>query len=357
MIVAYALHLVGGTERSIINLANGLADENYEVILISLVNSGESTSFALHQNINLIRLNILGKFVSTFGRILALPGVLLSIRHNILKHKSDRVICFGEKMNILIVLSLLFNKTRLILSENYPPGIHYINPLWRLLRSLTYRKAWNITVLTPDDIDYFHKGVRNKVISIPNIINNPGRRKDLNFKSKVVIAIGRLDVVKRYDLLINAFSIVGKKYPDWKLEIWGEGPMKNELNEQIKKLDLESSVLLKGVTKDIYPELLRANFLVLSSQYESFGYVICEAMSVGIPVVSFDCPSGPRHIIRHNVDGLLIPFGDTEELANGIIKLIEEEGLRIEMGNKALDVLNRFSTKSIISEWSKLLSD
>lgn len=356
LIVAYSLHLTGGTERSIINLANGLVEANFEVKLISLVNIGIKPSFQLNPRIDNIHLDILGNFTSTVSRLIKLPKVLLSIRRNLLIHNADWIICFGEKMNVLIILSLLFNKTKIILSENYPPGIHYINPFWSFMRKLTYIKAKYVTVLTPNDINYFPGFIKKKTVAIPNIINVPNCRKDQSIENKSAIAIGRLDTVKRYDLLINAFLIVSKKFPDWKLAIWGDGPLKNELVKLIHSLNLQEKILLKGLTQNIYGELVESDFLILSSQYESFGYVICEAMSVGIPVISFDCPSGPRHIIRHNTDGFLIPFGDSQKLAQAIIELIEKKGLRKKMGYQALDVLDRFSKTNIISKWKSLLS-
>lgn len=172
-------------------------------------------------------------------------------------------------------------------------------------------------------------------------------------KNKKVIAAGRYSHVKGFDLLIEAWSKVNRKHPDWELYIYGHG--NNQVYQSIAHdLGIGNSVHCEPAVKDIYSKYNESAIFVLSSRFEGFGLVIAEAMSCGIPAVAFDCPSGPREIIRDHEDGFLVENGDTGQLADQISYLIEHEEIRREMGAKARIHANRFKIDTIMQQWINL---
>lgn len=172
-------------------------------------------------------------------------------------------------------------------------------------------------------------------------------------QNKRIIAVGRYMPQKGFDRLIDAWSMVNRKHPDWVLNIYGDG-MRSELEEQIKALQLEKSCILNHSTPDIVDKYLESSIFVLSSRYEGFGLVITEAMACGVPPVSFACPCGPRDIICNGEDGLLVEDGNIEELANKICYLIENEDIRKRMSLKARHNVERFKIENIAKQWDDL---
>ena len=148
-----------------------------------------------------------------------------------------------------------------------------------------------------------------------------------------------------------------KKYPDWTLEIYGEGTEREKLEKKINKLGLENSFLLKGVEKNIQNKYLESSIYVMSSRFEGMPMVLLEAMSCGLPVISFDCPCGPRDMIKYNENGFLIEFGNIKEMANKIEELIANEEKRKLFGKNARKSIQKYSKDKIMEEWIKLFEN
>lgn len=178
-----------------------------------------------------------------------------------------------------------------------------------------------------------------------------------SLKNKKVISVGRLEYQKNYASLIRIFSIVNKKFPDWKLEIYGDGPDRQFLQKQIDSLGLTGIIELKGNTNHIKEALLDASCFVLSSRWEGMPLVMIEAMTCGLPLISYDCPSGPVDLITEGENGCLIPFGDETEFASKIIALIENEDLRARLGAGAKAKSELFAPERIMSAWHELFEN
>ena len=211
-----------------------------------------------------------------------------------------------------------------------------------------------IVVLTEED-KYNNWRRNDNVIVIPNPLpqNNP-RRSALT--EKTVVSAGRLVSQKNFKSLLNSWYIVHKAHPEWNLEIWGDGALKQELQSTIGELGLDGSAQLKGYTTDLEKQLCRASIFVCSSSFEGFCMVITEAMSCGLPVVSYSCPCGPKDIISDGDNGYLVGPGDEEGLAGHICKLIEDKELRQHMGDAARHRAQDFRIESIAPKWMHLFN-
>ena len=171
---------------------------------------------------------------------------------------------------------------------------------------------------------------------------------------KQVIAAGRYVSQKGFDRLISAWQKVASRHPDWVLKIYGDGGERESLQQQIAELGLSENCILEHSVSDIAAKFQESSIFVLSSRYEGFGLVIVEAMSCGLPVVSFACHCGPQDIISEGIDGLLLPEGDIDGLAKKICLLIEEEELRKKMGKMARLKSEDYKIENIGVQWTAL---
>jgi len=192
------------------------------------------------------------------------------------------------------------------------------------------------------------------VFQAPNALDPlPGVPADV--RDDVVLAAGRLAAQKGFDLLIEAFVPVAQRHPGWRLRVFGDGPRRAELEAQVSALHLDDVVELRPATKEIGPEMASAGMFVLSSRFEGFGRVVLEALSKGLPVVSFDCPRGPAEIITDGTDGVLVPAEDVAALSAAMLALIEDDGLRRRLGDAGPAKAARYDLPTITARWEDRL--
>jgi len=153
---------------------------------------------------------------------------------------------------------------------------------------------------------------------------------------------------------LEAFARIALRHPDWSLTIIGKGPLQRKLQEQSAALDLGARVHFVGELTDPFPMLRAADLFVLSSRFEGFGMALAEAMACGLPVVSFDCPEGPRDIIHDGVDGILVPTEDINALATALGRLMNDPRERARLGTEAATLLTRFGPEPVLSIWQDM---
>lgn len=351
---------VGGAERVMSILANHLAEKGWPITLLTF-SSGPS-SFDLHPSIKFCPLDILERSPLAIQRFLDNFKRLLALRRAIRQSHPQVVVSFTEEMNIQTIVSTIGLGLPVIVSERSEPSKYLHGSIWDKMRPWTYPLADKVVSVTESADQYFEWLPKDKrrIIANPIISRNSHADewelpKGVNPQKKWLVAMGRLDYGKGYDLLLSAFQKIASGYDDWQLIILGEGELRAELETLRDNLNLESQVVLPGLLKNPFPLLKKSGLFVLSSRYEGFVNSLAEAMACGLPVLSFNCPGGPREIIRHEIDGILVPAEDVDALAAGLDRLMGNEGERMRLAAKAPDVIQRFSKEKILGMWEDLI--
>lgn len=215
------------------------------------------------------------------------------------------------------------------------------------------RRFDKFVVLTNEDKGYW--GALPNIMVIPNAAMHVSNKYS-DVSPHRVIAVGRLDYQKGFDRLIQAWELIQKsgRYSDWQLDIFGQGEWRKMLQQAVDDKGLSDSVLINQPTQDIGKEYAGSSMLVMSSHYEGFPMVMIEAMACGLPVVSFDYKCGPRDIIQDGQNGLIVTDGDIQGLADAMMRLMNDESLRKQMSERAKKVVDIYSEKTVMKQWTEL---
>ena len=372
-ITILALHLgYGGIERCISNLVNSLCDD-YDIEIVSTYKILDKPAFKIDSKVNIKYLitdmKPNKKEIKESLKKLKLITFMKELRNaqKILKLKKELMINYIKNCHSDIIIStrdihnLWLSKygNDNCLKIGWEHNFHnnnqkYINKIIKSVYGLDY------FVLVSKSLKEFYdsKTGNCKCVYIPNSISYIPKNK-AKLTGKNLISVGRLEVEKGYSDLIDVFSLVHKVYPDWKLNIMGDGSLKEELQRKIHKLNLTDSIILHGFrdSKYIEKELLKSSIYLMSSTTESFGLVLIEASSFGLPCIAFTSASGACEIIKDNWDGYLIENRDKEKMAKRIINLIKNPERRIIMGDNAYKKSISYISDNIKGNWIKLFEE
>jgi glycosyltransferase involved in cell wall biosynthesis len=221
-----------------------------------------------------------------------------------------------------------------------------------------YPRLDAVTVLTDRDRADYERALAGSRVRLEHIPNGipPKDAPVATHDAKRIIAAGRLTPQKGFDMLLDAFAVVAAEHPDWTLTVYGHGPLRERLIARRDELGLTQAVQLAGVTRHLDRELAAASIFVLSSRFEGLPMVLLEAMSTGLAVAAFDCPTGPREVIDPGVDGLLVPAEDIGALAAALNQLIEDPARRRAMGAAAFETSRQYFMPVIRDAWEEFLS-
>lgn len=356
MKVAFAIASLrsGGAERVITNLANLFSDHGHQVTLF-VFDRGEPF-YPINSNVNT-------RFIHPFtpGNIfettIFLFRVIFILKNNLKEIRPDGLISFLTLTNVICIIAGKMSGTHVFISERI--GLdHREKKLVEAGRKFLYRFASGIVFQTQRIIDAY----REHKISLPKniaIIRNPLPAAFLTTteviqRTKIILGVGRLEKQKGFDILIKAFSKISNGHQDWQLHIVGDGREKSSLKALSESLGSDH-VVFRSSAKNIKTIYEKSSIFVLSSRFEGFPNVLCEAMASGCACISFDCNYGPAEIITHGNNGLLAPPEDEEALANYLEILINDTALRTKLSNGALQIRRNLEPSVIFKQWENLL--
>jgi len=342
----------GGAERVLSIVANALAAEGRSVSIIATSTHKTEPFYALAPSVA-FRAPFAGRgYRNKASAAMAALSILGDLRREILRTEPELVVSFVDKTNALCLAAVGRSGVPVVACEHIYPPAQPLGLFWEAARRFFYPRAALITVLTEEAVDFFPKSLRERIVVLPNPVIPPqAAAAAAPGRSRRIVSAGRFTAQKGFDRLIRAFSKAAEGRPGWTLRILGDGPLRDELLALRASLGLEGRIELPGVTKDIYGEYAEGAFYALSSRFEGFPMTLCEAMAAGLPAVAMDCRTGPRHIVRDGVDGILVREGDEDGMAAAMGRLMDDSDLRDRLGGKAHDVVTRYSLPRIMSMW------
>lgn len=336
----------GGCERVTANLANILSDMGYKIYIFPLY--GKTSFFHLNNSICFIPLENNTKD-SLFNRSRLLIKTINTIRPNTVIGISI------NKLNVCLSICSFFFRPQINLIASDHISFNSSGKFIKLLKKIFYKKYNHIVLLTNDDrIIYQNMGFKN-IITIPNISSySPVDVTPVLKREKIILSIGRLAYQKGFDRLLNIWSQIYFKYPEWKVLIIGEGEDEQMLKGIIEQYPNFSCQILH-FTKEIVEFYSNAQIYALTSRFEGLPMVLIEALSYGCPIISYDCQTGPKDIVIDNNNGFLIEDANESDFVRQLMTMIESDSLREKFHKEALIMRKKFERDSIINEWQTII--
>ncbi len=360
----------GGVARSVLTLANRLA-ERHRVEVISLYRRREEPRFPIDGR---VRLSVLRDARSHEGllwtwlhrrptRLRPEPSEteMSLLTDLLLRRRLGRLgpgVLISTRPSLhLAAVRFAPDHVRLVGQDHAPSAVRLANARQVDVLHAAVPALDAYTVLTDADAAEYRRtlpGCAERVSTMPNMLPWPVADAPAPLERKVVVAAGRLAKEKGFRRLVRAFAPVADRHPDWTLRIYGDGDERADLEQLVADLGLGGQVQLPGHTPDLRGALAEASVYALSSHHEGFGMTLVEAMSVGVPPVGFDCPHGPREIIRHGHNGLLVRDGDLPRFSAALESLIADESLRRALGAQAWRDAAAYEPERVVAEWEDL---
>ncbi|TDS13795.1 glycosyltransferase family 4 protein [Sphingobacterium paludis] len=359
----------GGMERVLTNKANYFARLGFDVHIITTDQQGKASFFPLDARVHQHDLGI--NYVLNNGK--GIVKKLLSYRLKQRKHQQrlSRLLLqlqpdvtlsmFDHEVSFLYKIK---DKSKKILEIHFSRfkrlqygrrGLWGLIDQWRSKQDVAFAKRYErFVVLTQEDRGYW--GALPNISVIPNA-NSFVPKSVSDLSNKQVIAVGRYDYQKRFEDLIEAWKEIKVKCPDWSLNIFGQGPLQDRLQQQIQRYSLQDVITLREPVKDIESQYIQHALLAMTSRYEGLPMALLEAQACGLPLVAYACKCGPRDVINEGENGFLVDEGDHAGLANRIIQLMQDNRLRADMGQRAKLLSSQYTEEVIMKLWLDLFNE
>lgn len=347
----------GGIEKLVAIKANYWASKfDYDLTIISTENKNNSHIYDLNPAVKFIDLNInYNRLISYFSltNLSLLIKNIFVIQKYLLKNSPD-VVIVASHIPITYMLPFLFRgKTKIIKEFHFSKYYNKKSNLKNKIFNYVESKYDKLVVLSSEERSFYKSNnvevINNPIISDEDVIINEQNKKDL-----IAATVIRFAPVKRLELLVNIWEKFVKNNGNWKLYIYG--PVENdyglEIQNLVKSKKIENNVIFKGKTNSVLEELAKSRVVLMSSEQECFPMLILESQSVGVPVISFDCPTGPRNIINNNKDGILIKNDDVGEFVSTLNRFSNDEELQDRLSHGAVLNSTKFELNTIMNEWN-----
>lgn len=352
--ITNTLNQVGGIERFITIWSDYFIEHlNYNVVIVDIHSENFNGFFTLNKkvNIEMLKIKTLDDF-SLKGKLSKMKEINEKVSSVVKKYKCDILFTFQHSISRYILSNKKqFKKSKIIVTEHNSHNVY--SKKQTILNLLAYRRADKVVVFTESEKQYYKKFA--DTIKIPHA--NSFKSKNIsNSNIKRIIAVGRLEEIKGYRNLIDAFEIVCKIDKEWILNIIGDGSQKLELEAKIKQKGLSKRIQILPFTDKIKDEYLNSSIFALSSKFEGFGLVLIEAMECGLPVVSFNI-SAAQEILSNHEDSLLVNSFNVEEYAEALLSLMNSREKRVNMGKMARANAEKYSIDNIANQWVNLFNE
>lgn len=336
----------GGAERVITNLANSFSEHGHECVMITTLRRNDE--YYLSNKVKRYVTQPNGYTNSRFGVFKRLH----ILRHILKREKPEYLVSFLNSALYHGVLTSRFLPVKSIISVRNDPNFDYPTLSSRILAKTILSFSEGAVFQTEDAQKWFPRRLRNKSTIIFNPIAKDFYETDYQPSERSFVAVGRLSQQKNFKLLINAFSKFNETNPDWILKIYGDGELHGTLCEHIKMLKLEDRVFMCGRSNNLPKVISNASIFVMSSDFEGAPNALMEAMAVGMPVISTDCPcGGPRMLIDEGIDGELVEVDNKDQMVDKMLLLANNEELRKALAKGARQKASMFTEDSVYQKW------
>ena len=341
----------GGTERVTSVLSKSLAERGHEVHVVSFVGGGEASFFEYDKRVSMHYLSD-----GRDGHIFPFRDLRrIRLLKKLYKSVNPDIVLIVDAGRSFVNIPAAKGYTT-ITWEHFNIGVK-----WHLMHGLSRKMAAKrsdciVTLTRSDEAGYVNKFHAKKALCIPNPVTIDCKRGDVARKN-IVLVMGRIVKQKGQDMLVQAWKQVAAEHPGWKLKIVGEGKMQGQVEDYVRRNGLEKSVEFLSPAKEVVSLYSEAAFFVMSSRFEGLPLTLIEATCMGLPIVSFDCPTGPAHIVKDGETGILVPPEDVDGLAAAMARMMENADLRKRFSENALKQAARYNVDSITDRWENLFRE
>ena len=370
------MHNFAGIERILSCKMNYLSEQTpYQILFTTYEQQSQKLPFQLNSNISYKPINV---YIPQRNRLSFLRWLLAYFLSRRQFKRQYKVLVKENRPEIVVCTAYSYQVFDIIINTNHHLGIktimeshtkgetvtmaykfkynhrlYYLFSLWdyHIMKSLYHCQC--VVTLTKQDLPFWEPYAQHIEV-IPNMLTIKSKRV-VDYGAKRVISAGRYMSEKGFDRLLEAWHHINSHFNDWHLYIFGNGD-RTPYQQIADKFQLGNTIHIMPATDNIAEEFSKSSIYVMSSRYEGFGLVLAEAMSCGLPCISFDCPYGPRDIITDGEDGILVKNGNVEALSKAIERLMTDESLRQSMGEKAIINVARFDSSIIMTRWEELFS-
>ena len=330
----------GGAERMISHLANNWVKKGDKVAIITLDDS--DPGYQLSASVELRKLGVSSISKNKLQAVRRNYNTIISLRNLVVSEKYDVIISFQMRSAIQLVLAKpLFRKYKIVASERANPKFDDIGLIEKVIRKLLLRKIDGFIFQTSAARECYPHAIKSKSTIIPNGVFNDVLRDPVEFEKrdwKKICAVGRLSEQKGFDTLIDSFKLFCDKKKGYSLNIYGDGQLRNSLQDKVDGYNLSDSVFFHGNIPNVIEQISNAGMFVLSSRFEGMPNALMEAMAMGLPCISTNCEFGPNELIENEVNGILVNVDDSIELSEAMEKVTNDRSFAMELSAASIRI-------------------